>query len=313
MCLGSYELLLHIARGGMADVWMGRFAGNHGFSKIVALKTILPAFVGNPKFEQRFLREAYLGAHVLHPNVCSVYALGEEPLTNTLFMAMQWVDGGSLHELAAHGPLKARTAVRIAADVCGALHALHELKDATGRHLHAVHLDISPDNLLMSAEGIVKVTDFGIARLLAPGEHAQAATEDVVGKPHYMSPEQTVGGALDRRSDVFAIGSVLYELTTGAKPFDGASAVETMQAVNDAAFVPPGHLVADYPGEIERIILRALARNPEERFATAEEMQLALETWLLREPLVTPSDMRNLVRERIGDRRAAYRAYLRAA
>ena len=227
--LGRYELLAPIATGGMARVWAARLLGQGGFSKIVALKMILPDLAGDLEFEQMFLDEARIAAKLRHPNVCETFDLGEDK--NTLFLAMEWVDGVSLLRLVRTAdrdpsqqapdayirrPIAPGLAARIVADACAGLHAAHVLVDDDGTPLGVVHRDVSPHNLLVSANGTVKVTDFGVA--MAFGKSHATATGQIKGKLSYMSTEQLTGGPIDGRADVFALGCVLYEIATWHRP-----------------------------------------------------------------------------------------------
>src|SRR5579872_6472081 len=190
--LGRYELLLPIAYGGMARVWAARQHGQRGFSKTVAIKTILPHLAHNPEFEKMFLDEARIAAGVHHPNVTEIYDLGEEG--RVLYLAMEWVNGDSLVHLLrgmqgkTSQPIEPRIAARIIADACAGLHAAHELTDDDGRLLNVVHRDVSPHNILVSLEGTVKMTDFGVAKALGQ-THQETAAGQVKGKVAYMAPE----------------------------------------------------------------------------------------------------------------------------
>jgi eukaryotic-like serine/threonine-protein kinase len=306
--LGRYEILLGIAQGGMARVWAARQQGHRGFTKVVAIKTILPVLTSDPSFEAMFLDEARVAASVHHPNVCQIFDLGEE--SGTLYLAMEWVNGDSLARIlkpparAGEKPrperLNARVAARIVADAAAGLHAAHELCDDAGQRLDVVHRDVSPQNILVSMTGNVKVTDFGVAKALGSSHEATAAGQ-VKGKAAYMSPEQASGARIDRRSDIFALGIVLYEITTGRRPFQGENQVATLKQLLEGRFDPPSAVVPGYPRELEAIVLRALALQASQRFPTAERMRLALEEWLARSgPVVSETQIASAVRERLG-------------
>jgi len=315
--LGRYELLIPIAYGGMARVWAARLHGQRGFSKLVAIKTILPHLAHNPEFERMFLDEARIAAGVHHPNVCEIYELGEEG--RVLYLAMEWVNGDSLmHVLRGINgkkaePIEVRIAARIVADACAGLHAAHELTDDDGRLLNVVHRDVSPHNLLVAQEGTVKVTDFGVAKALNQTHQATVAGQ-VKGKVAYMAPEQIGGLAFDRRSDVFGMGCVLYESITGVLPFRGENDPQVMQAVLRGTYEPPSKLVRSIPTEMEHIIDRALASEPRQRFATAERMRVALEEFLAKSGMViTPTQVGTMVRQRLGPQLDKRREHVRAA
>jgi serine/threonine protein kinase len=303
--LGRYELLVPIARGGMARVWAARLHGQRGFQKLVAIKTILPHLAEEPEFERMFLDEARIASGVHHPNVCEIYELGEEK--HTLYLVMEWVNGDSLSRvLRASGKTEAvdpRVVARIVADACAGLHAAHELTDEDGRALGVVHRDLSPHNILLTADGTAKVADFGVAKALGQLHEATSAGQ-LKGKIAYMAPEQVTGSGIDRRSDVFSLGCVLYEATTGQRPFRGDGDHQVMHAVLKGEFAAPTSLMRGYPQELERIVMRALSPQPILRYPTAERMRFALEEFLSGAPrgqLVTQSNVGQTVRARIGE------------
>jgi serine/threonine protein kinase len=300
--LGRYELLVPIARGGMARVWAARLHGQRGFQKLVAIKTILPHLAEEAEFERMFLDEARIASGVHHPNVCEIYELGEEK--HTLYLVMEWVNGDSLARvLRATGKTEAvdaRVIARVVADACAGLHAAHELTDEDGRALGVVHRDLSPHNILLTADGTAKVADFGVAKALGQLHEATSAGQ-LKGKIAYMAPEQVTGAAIDRRSDVFSLGCVLYEATTGQRPFRGDGDHQVMHAVLKGEFPAPTTLLRQYPQELERIVMRALSPQPILRYPTAERMRFALEEFLARGQLVTQSNVAQVVRARIGE------------
>ena len=316
--LGRYELLLPIAYGGMARVWAARQHGQRGFSKTVAIKTILPHLAHNPEFEKMFLDEAKIAAGVHHPNVCEIYELGEEG--SVLYLAMEWVSGDSLvHLLRGIGgkstpqAIEPRIAARLIADACAGLHAAHELVDDDGRLLNVVHRDVSPHNILVSLEGTVKVMDFGVAKALGQ-THQETAAGQVKGKVAYMAPEQIGGTNFDRRADIFGMGVVLYETLTGVQPFRGNGDPGVMQAVLRGTYEPPVRLVKGIPPELAAVIDRALAPEPRMRFATAERMRVALEEWLAKAgSVVTATQVGTLVRQRLGPSLERRREQVKAA
>jgi serine/threonine-protein kinase len=300
--LGRYELLLPIARGGMARVWAARQHGTRGFQKLVAIKTILPHLADEPEFERMFLDEARIASGVHHPNVCEIYELGEE--RRVLYLAMEWVNGDSFSRvLRASGKTEAcdfGIAARVIADACAGAHAAHELEDEDGRKQNVVHRDLSPHNILVNWDGFTKVCDFGVAKALNQlHEHTQAG--QLKGKISYMSPEQVTGDPVDRRSDVFSLGCVLYEATTGNRPFRGEGEHNVMQSIVDGQFEAPSAILRNYPRDLERIVVRALGHIPNQRFASAEHMRFALEEFLAKGPLVSQSHVATLVRARLGE------------
>ncbi len=300
--LGRYELLVPIAKGGMARVWAARLHGQRGFTKLVAIKTILPHLAKEAEFEKMFLDEARIAAGVHHPNVCEIYELGEEGAV--LYLAMEWISGDSFARvLRATGktePVDVRLACRVVADAAAGLHAAHELCDDHGRPLGVVHRDVSPHNILLSADGNVKVADFGVAKALGQ-LHEQTSAGQLKGKINYMAPEQITGAATDRRSDVFALGCVLYEATTGVKPFKGDGEHQVMHNVLSGNYPRPSTLMPGFPPELEAILAKALSLQPQDRFPTAERMRHALEEYLARSgAIVTQSNVAQIVRMRLG-------------
>ncbi len=306
--LGRYELLAPIASGGMARVWAARLRGHAGFSKIVALKTILSEHASDPEFRAMFLDEARIAAKVHHPNVCETFDLVSED--DVLSLAMEWVDGVALQRVYRKTPIAERIAARIIADACAGLHAAHEALADDGAPLGIVHRDVSPQNLLLGADGVVKVTDFGVAKAL--GKTHATATGQVKGKLAYMAPEQ-LSANVDRRSDVWSLGAVLYEITTGKKPFDGETDAQIARALLlGARLAPPSEIAPGYPKELEAIVLRALSYERKDRYQTAEAMRVALEAWLARVGQSSTADVAALVRSRAGSEIESRRAELRA-
>jgi serine/threonine-protein kinase len=295
-------VLLCIARGGMATVWAARQHGARGFNRLVALKTVLPELC-EPEFESMFLDEARVAARIHHPNVCEIFELVEHE--GVLGLSMEWVDGDTLNTIInsrENEPLDARVAAHIVAQAAAGLHAAHELRDENGLPMQLVHRDVSPQNILISRSGHVKVTDFGVAKALGDSRE-ETAVGRVKGKLSYMSPEQAESKPLDRRSDIFALGVVLYLATVGLHPFRRAHENRDDQymrlLVGD--FRLPSSIIAGYPDELEAIIVRAMSRDPGERFATAEEMRLRLQEWLLRSGhLLTEQHIARAVTERVG-------------
>ena len=313
--LGRYELLLPIAKGGMARVWAARQHGQRGFSKTVAIKTILPHLAEEAEFEKMFLDEARIAAMVHHPNVCEIYELGEEG--KVLYLAMEWINGESLvHILRSSGkmaPMEPRLAARIVADACAGLHAAHNLTDDFGKSFGVVHRDVSPHNILVSADGNVKVADFGVAKALGQ-MHSATMAGQVKGKISYMSPEQIAGAPADRRIDIFAMGVVLYEATTGQRPFKGEGDPQVMHAIISGQFTPPTRILRGYPPELEAIVLRAMAQDPAQRFPSAERLRMALEEYLASSgPIITQSNVGAFVHQCVGNVLDRRRDRIRAA
>jgi serine/threonine-protein kinase len=280
--LGRYELLLPVAKGGMAQVWAARLRGSRGFQKLVAVKTILPGTIDNTRLEQMFLEEAQLAAQIHHPNVVETLELGEHE--GALYLVMEWVDGEPISYLLSQalerGGLPLPIAVNLIGQLCRGLHAAHELCDDRGNLLGVVHRDVSPQNVLVTLSGAAKLVDFGIAK--ATGRASNMTQEgEIKGKFGYMAPEQVQGHKVDRRSDLFALGILAYLLTTGKHPFRGDNPAATVRNImSDKAPAAPSAVSADYPAELEAVIMKAIEKSPDRRYATADELFVALEAAL---------------------------------
>jgi serine/threonine protein kinase len=274
--LDRYELLALIAEGGMGQVWLSRLVGKHGFEKLVAIKTLLPKYAADVKFQQMFLDEARIASGIQHANVAQILDLGEQ--NDVLYLVMELVDGEALSKLV-RVLLKAKlefpvaVGLRIIADTCAGIHVAHELKGADGRELGIVHRDISPQNILIATTGVSKLIDFGIAK--ARDRYAGETSEGILkGKIHYMPPEQALGRKLDRRADIFAFGAILYQLFAGRPAYDGESQLEILHLLTSGR--PPLPLPASVPRPVSDLVRKALATQPENRFQTALEMQRAI-------------------------------------
>ncbi|AUX39772.1 uncharacterized protein SOCE26_011670 [Sorangium cellulosum] len=313
--LGRYEILMPVAKGGMAAVWAARLQGTRGFQKIVAVKTMLPDVSDDPDFESMFLDEARVAARIRHPNVVEILDLGEE--ADVLYIVMEWVDGETASTLqkAAKplGGIPQRLVLRIASQICAGLHNAHELRDDSGALLDLVHRDISPANVLISTAGFVKIVDFGVAK--SKGRlHVTRAGGVIKGKTPYLSPEQLGGLPVDRRSDIFSLGALLYVLTTGLHPFRAETELSTVENIALKDPLPPRELNSAIPPDLEKIILKALAKDRENRFATCAEMQRAIDQVAsnLGEP-TTDEDVAAFVRQAVGDSQAKRAQDLRDA
>ncbi|MBI5482302.1 MAG: serine/threonine protein kinase [Deltaproteobacteria bacterium] len=276
--LGKYELLRHLATGGMADIFLARVSGIEGFEKIVVVKRILAEFVGNKEFVQLFLDEARLAATLHHPNVAQVYDVGI--VGGQYFFAMEFVHGEDVRAILKTLAQQKETiplaeALSIVQGVCAGLHYAHEKVGYDGRSLGIIHRDVSPSNVLVSYDGSVKLLDFGIAK--ATTRTVETRYGSIRGKVSYLSPEQCRCEALDRRSDVFSAAIVLYELTTCHKLFGGASDFEIMKRIVETPAPPPSARVKGYPLDLQKIVLKGLARDRDQRYQSAQELQLALE------------------------------------
>jgi len=314
--LGRYELLLPIAAGGMAMVWAARVKGTRGFQKIVAVKTMLSKLSEDAQFEQMFLDEASLASQIRHPNVVEISDLGEQD--GVLYLAMEWIDGVPLNQVMktakAAGGVPLPIAVRIVMNACAGLHAAHELRDTKGQLIGLVHRDVSPQNILVTYDGVSKVVDFGVAKATAIGGGATRAGQ-LKGKVSYMAPEQVRGEAIDRRVDVFAMGIVLYALTTGKHPFRRESEAATMYTIaSDEVVVSPRKFLPDYPPSLDAVLLKALAKDANARYPTASAFQRALDQCLPpSERVNTDEDVGTFMRKVFGNKREESRAALAEA
>jgi serine/threonine-protein kinase len=268
-----------IATGGMAMVWAARLKGTRGFQKIVAVKTILPKLSDDPEFEQMFLDEASLASQIRHPHVVEILDLGEQD--GVLYLVMEWIDGVPLNQVLRaarkRGGVPLPVAVRICMQAAAGLHAAHELRDDAGQLVGLVHRDVSPQNVLVTYDGVAKVVDFGVAKATAAGGSVTQAGH-IKGKVAYMAPEQIRADTIDRRVDVFSLGCVLYYLTTGKHPFRKESDGATMYGIcAPEPAVSPRRLVPSYPVSLERVVMEALAKDPAKRFPTANDLLRALD------------------------------------
>jgi serine/threonine protein kinase len=275
--LGRYELLGRLATGGMAEIYLARLAGEAGFEKIVVVKRLHPALAAADDYVQMFVDEGKLVARLDHPNICEVHELGRDGAD--YFLAMPFLDGVPATELIARprDPDRRRQ-LRVAAGVivqaCAGLHHAHELRGSDGESLHLVHRDASPSNLFVTASGVVKVLDFGIAKV-----RGATATEIgmVKGKWQYMAPEQVAGEELDRRCDVFALGIVLFELATHQRLFKRDSEFLAARAVLEEPIPRADAVDPAVPGPLADVIAKALARAKSARYADCAELARAIE------------------------------------
>ncbi|WP_394848817.1 protein kinase [Pendulispora brunnea] len=306
--LDRYELLCPIAHGGMASVWLARLHGKHGFEKLVAVKTILPQYASDPRFERMFLDEARIAAGIEHANVAQILDLGEQH--EVLYLVMEWIDGDSLSKL--HRAVRKRdvaipmgVVLRIVADIAAGLHAAHELRDPSGENLGVVHRDVSPQNILVSVSGAAKLIDFGIAKA-RDRVSADTSAGLLKGKIQYMPPEQAVGKSVDRRSDVWALGAVMYYLLAGVPPYDAANQLATLHLLTSGD--PPPPLPDTFPPEMDALCRKAMAHDPEERIQTAAELQRAIESLMITAGChTTAGDVAAFVHEHLGERAEARR------
>ncbi len=278
---GRYILLDRINVGGMAEVFRGKMQGVEGFERLVALKRILPGIASDPDFIEMFVDEAKLAVQLQHANIAQIFDLGK--VEDTYYIAMEYVSGIDLRTMWDRARNRNRLlpiamSCYIMQRTCEGLDAAHRKKDQDQRDIGLVHRDVSPQNVLISFEGEVKVIDFGIAKSKSKVSKTQAGI--LKGKFGYMSPEQVRGVELDNRSDIFACGAVLYELVVGDRLFLGESDFSTLEKVRNVEMVPPTRLNKNLSPHLERIVMKALAKNREDRYRWASEMAEDLQRYL---------------------------------
>lgn len=278
---GRYTVVRKLANGGMAEIFLASQQGHEGFQKPVVLKRILGAIYADPQFRNMLIDEAHISMSLTHSNIVQVLDLGLAG--GRYFLVLELVDGWDLGYVlqrarAVGFPLPAGLGLFIVTEVCRALAYAHSKTGADGHPLGIVHRDVSPNNVLISEHGEVKLADFGIAK--AMNKRAHTETGVVKGKVAFMSPEQGLGKPIDGRSDVFSLGTLLYVVSVGVKPFDAPTDLETLLRVQRADFKPPSRVRPDLGPEIESVITRAMRFLPDERYQTADQMLLDLERLL---------------------------------
>lgn len=271
---GQYILLEKVGSGGMAELFKAKKLGIEGFERVLAIKRILPHLSSDEEFIDMFIAEAKLVARLSHKNITQVYDFGK--IGQNYFIAMEYIRGKDLRGILKRCKeknirLPVALAVFIAKEVASALSYAHRQKDSTGKNLNIIHRDVSPQNILISYDGDVKVVDFGIAKA---GAHSKTTTGVLKGKLSYMSPEQAWGKPIDHRSDIFSLGVVLYEMLTGERLFKGDSEINTLERVREARVEPlPSSINTDLPSEIEAKMLKALAKEVTGRYQNASDME----------------------------------------
>jgi len=271
--LGRYQVIRRLAVGGMAELYLARHVGRAGFEKVVAIKRVLPHLAEDAKFVDMFLDEARLAAGLDHSNIASVIDFGSAGREH--FMAMEYVHGRNVRDILKQGGVPLECALTIVKSVAAALHHAHERCASDGLPLGLVHRDVSPSNILVSYAGDVKLCDFGIAK--ATTQSTATRTGTIKGKLAYMAPEQIRGERIDRRVDVFALGVVAYELCTGKRCFYASGEFALINRVAAAKFERPSAVVPGFSPGLERILLDALAADPEARTPTARALQESIE------------------------------------
>jgi serine/threonine-protein kinase len=279
--LGKYRLVAELGRGGMAKVFLAITQGPGGFNKLVVVKQIMPEYAEDPEFVSMFLDEARLAAQVRHPNVVQTNEVGEDQGRH--FMVMEYLEGQPLsrlrYRLGRANAMPLALHLRVLSDVLAGLHCAHELRDYEGQPLGVVHRDVSPENVFVTYDGAVKVVDFGIAKARDSVSETQVGT--VKGKVAYMAPEQALGKRLDRRTDLFAVGVMLWEAATGVRMWKGVSHGQILQRLADHDVPAPRSVCPDIPDALDAVIRKATAPRREARYATAADFQADLEALLV--------------------------------
>src|SRR6185503_14518407 len=283
---GKYTLLHRLASGGMAELFLALHRSVAGFEKLIVIKRILPSMNHDRGFIDMLLHEARIAATLSHPNIVQIFDVGQ--IDGTYFIAMEHIHGEDIQAIVramkkmgvTEFPLEHTLSIILG--ICAGLAYAHDRRDLDGAPLGIVHRDISPRNIVVSFTGDVKIVDFGIAKSgYEPGEDTESG--QLKGKAPYMSPEQAAGESIDWRSDIFATGVMLFELTTGKRLFKGASEYETLKLICDKDYPLPSQVRPGYPPALERIVMKALAKKREERYQSSREMQGDLEAFVREE------------------------------
>jgi serine/threonine protein kinase len=314
LTLGAYRLIAELGHGGMADVFLAAAEGpaGSGFTKLAVVKKLRSHLAEDPEFVAMLMDEARITARLSHPNVVQLFEMGRAG--EAYFLAMEFLEGQPLHRveqrverLGADVPREAYCA--IVSDVLAGLHHAHELTDYDGKPLEVAHRDVTPHNVFVTYEGAVKVLDFGIAKATGRACVTQAGT--VKGKVRYMSPEQACGADVDRRTDIFACGVILWNVATGSRLWLDRSDAEVAQALRDGDYEPsPRSLFPAVPEELDAICRKALAFRREDRYATADDMRAALEAFLGRGAIDARKKLASAMKDLFVSERAKLRGVL---
>ena len=314
--LDRFELIAELASGGMATVFLARLSGAGGFQRFVAIKRLHPHLAGDQEFVQMFLDEARLAARLHHPNVVPILEIGESP--QGYYLVMEYVEGDTLARILARSAqagrmLAPKVSMRVCVDTIVGLHVAHEMKDDDQQPLHIVHRDVSPQNILIGMDGSARITDFGVAR--ATTRLSTTRTGQLKGKLAYMAPEQAKGAEVDRRADVFAMGIVVWECLAQKRLFKGEGEADTLNRVLYEPIPSLKQANPDVPPPLEAVVMKALERDRDKRFADANEMGDALEKaardagWLGNHKDVA-SHLESVLGTDISQQRDAVRAWL---
>jgi hypothetical protein len=312
--LGKYELVKRLSVGGMAEIFLAKVIGIPGFQKLVVVKRILPQLAYNPEFVTMFLDEARIAATLQHSNIVQTYDVCV--VDGNYFIAMEYLHGEDVRSILRTAHKEGRRipleqVLQIVIALCSGLHYAHEKEGFDGRPLDIVHCDVSPGNLIVTYEGGVKLVDFGIARAANRAYETRSGT--IKGKLGYISPEQARAEKLDRRTDVFAAGVILYELSLCKKLYKGSSDYEILHEIVEGKIVPPRKIDPTYDEELERIVLRALEKSRDKRYQSANDLQMDLEALARKRGLFfSGSGIKQLMAELFGNKLDAWRQAQRA-
>jgi len=296
--LADFEIIRRLGAGGMAEVFLAKKRGAEGTFKVLVLKRILPAYGSSRRFRTMFAEEAQLATRLNHPNIVQVYDFQDYGEEGQL-LSMEYVEGPDLRKLMRSAQAKGQrippyVAAYIIAEVAKGLHYAHERKDEAGKPIDIVHRDVSPQNILMSFDGAVKIADFGIASANLFREEPGV----LKGKTAYMSPEQARAERVSRRTDIYSLGVVFHELLTDRPLHGAAEGQELLEAVRAGVVEPPSTYVRELPAELEEVVMRALAKNPDQRFQTARDMAAAVSRALFqKQQLVDSHVLENVLSE----------------
>ncbi|MFP2960661.1 protein kinase domain-containing protein [Myxococcus sp. 1LA] len=311
--IGKYEVVTQLSVGGMAELFLGFTSGPGGFRKYVVIKRVLPDARDNAQFERMFLDEARITAAFNHPNIAQVFDLGRED--DGLYLAMEFIAGQNLNQITGaclrrQDQLSLGFTLSVARDVCMALHYAHTYTAPSGAPSPVIHRDVAQKNIMVTYDGVVKLLDFGIAKAKDSLERTNVGT--VKGTTGYMSPEQVRGEKLDGRSDLFSVGVMMHELITGARLFAGKNERDEMMKILDAPVPWPSTVAPHVPEEVSKVVMRALERSREKRFATGRDMAKAIEA-AAGKLLLDATDRATLMQELFAERMSATRVMLESA
>jgi serine/threonine protein kinase len=316
---GRYRLLRRLATGGMAEIFLAEEEGAGESGKRLVIKRLLPILAENDQFVRMFLDEARIAARLNHPNIVQIFDLGS--VGDAYFIAMEYLHGADARRMWKQAdtvgkPLPPELACLIAIGAAAGLHYAHNKVGDQGLPLGIVHRDVSPQNIFVTFDGVVKVVDFGIAKAADQSEITRSGV--VKGKYSYMSPEQAAGEKVDHRTDQFALGVVLHELLTGERLFKRKTDIETAQAVEDCDVPLPSAISSRVPASLDPLVLRALSRNAEDRFRDCQAFQIALEDWVAHYQPVAPGPdlagfMGEIYQRRLDDERREPKAWWEAS